>query len=524
MLAQNITRKILWVDDEIDALKPHILLLREKSYDVTPVSNGTDAISLLKESYYDAVLLDQVMPGQDGMETLDQIREIDPILPVIMVTQGSEDQLIDDALGKRVSDFLVKPIGVAQIASTLKRVLDQTNIIEAQVPRNYTHDFNQIRASKDANPDWRRWIEIYLKLLEWDQELNHLAQTGLEETHLEQKKECNALFSDYVQENYLRWLQGEDSPVLSVDVVDKFVIPHLREERQVYLIVVDCLRLDHWMAIEPILQSYFYIDRDYYFSILPSATLYSRNAIFSGLFPQEIAERFPQYWQEDATDETSTNRYERQLLQLQLQRAGIKLKPGLKYFKIFDTKGGNEFIRQVSSFDRISLSALVVNFIDMLTHQRSQSDILQQIAPDESAFQSLTKSWFAHSTLFEILKIISKQDAVIVLTSDHGSVLCNRPSRAYGNRETSTSLRFKVGTNLGCDTNQAIYIDDPKRYRLPADNSSKNYIIAKEDYYFVYPNQFNEYTRQFRGGFQHGGISTGELIIPVVTMTPREQS
>ena len=231
MLAQNITRKILWVDDEIDALKPHILLLREKSYDVTPVSNGTDAISLLKESYYDAVLLDQVMPGQDGMATLDRIREINPILPVIMVTQGSEDQLIDDALGKRVSDFLVKPIGVAQIASTLKRVLDQTNIIEAQVPRNYTHDFNQIRASKDANPDWRKWIEIYLKLLEWDRELNRLAQTGLEETHLEQKKECNALFSDYVQENYLRWLQGEDSPILSVDVVDKFVIPHVRNAR-----------------------------------------------------------------------------------------------------------------------------------------------------------------------------------------------------------------------------------------------------------------------------------------------------
>ena len=479
MLAQNITRKILWVDDEIDALQPHILLLREKSYDVTPVSNGTDAISLLKESYYDAVLLDQVMPGQDGMSTLDRIREINPILPVIMVTQGSEDQLIDEALGKRVSDFLVKPIGVAQIASTLKRVLDQTNIVEAQVPRNYTHDFNQIRATKDADPDWREWIEIYLKLLEWDRELNHLAQTGLEETHLEQKKECNALFSDYVQENYLRWLKGEDSPILSVDVVDKFVIPHLREERQVYLIVVDCLRLDHWIAIEPVLQPYFYIDRDCYFSILPSATLYSRNAIFSGLFPQELAERFPQYWQEDATDETSTNRYERQLLQLQLQRAGIKLKPGLKYFKIFDIKGGNEFIRQVSSFDRISLSALVVNFIDMLTHQRSQSDILQQIAPDESAFQSLTKSWFAHSALFEILKIISKQDAVIVLTADHGSVLCNRPSRAYGNRETSTSLRFKVGTNLGCDTDQAIYIDDPKRYRLPAENSSKKLHYCK---------------------------------------------
>ena len=521
---QNIMHKILWIDDEIDALKPHILFLREKSYEITPVSNGEDAISLLKESHYDAILLDQVMPGQDGMTTLDRIREVAPILPVVMVTQSSDDQLINEALGKRISDFLVKPIGGAQIASTLKRVLDQTRIIEGQVPRNYTQDFNQIRITKEAGPNWWMWIEIYLKLLEWDLEFDQLAQTGLKETHLEQKKECNGLFSNYVQENYRRWLQGEDSPVLSVDVVDKFVIPHLREKRQVYLIVVDCLRLDHWMAIEPLLQPYFYIDRDYYFSILPSATLYSRNALFSGLFPQEIAERFPQYWQEDSEDETSTNRYERQLLQLQIQRAGIKLKPGLRYFKIFDVRGGNEFIRQVSSVDRVSLSALLVNFIDILTHQRSQSDILQQIAPDESAFQSLTKSWFAHSALFEILKIVAAQDVTIILTSDHGSVLCNRPSRAFGNRETSTSLRFKVGTNLGCDMDQAIYIDKPKQYRLPAENSSKNYIIAKEDYYFVYPNQFNEYARQFRGGFQHGGISTGELIIPVVTMTPREQS
>ncbi|MCZ6675918.1 MAG: response regulator [Candidatus Poribacteria bacterium] len=521
---QNIAHKILWIDDEIDALQPHILFLREKSYEVTPVSNGADGISLLKESHYDAVLLDQVMPGQDGMTTLDQIREIAPILPVIMVTQNSDDQLVNEALGKRISDFLMKPIGIAQIDSTLRRVLDQTKIIEGQVPLNYTQDFNQIRAAKESNPDWRKWTEIYLKLLEWDFEFDQLAQTGLEETHLEQKKECNALFSNYVQGNYTRWLRGEDSPTLSVDVVDKFVIPHLREKRPVYFIVVDCLRLDHWMAIESLLQPYFYIDRDYYFSILPSATLYSRNALFSGLFPQEIAERFPQYWQEDSEDETSTNRYERHLLQQKLQRAGIKLKPGLRYFKVFDVKGGNEFIRQVSSFDRISLSALVVNFIDILTHQRSQSDVLQQIAPDESAFRSLTKSWFAHSALFEILKIVAAQDATVVLTSDHGSVLCNRPSRAFGNRETSTSLRFKVGTSLGCDMDQAIYIDNPKQYRLPAESSSKNYIIAKEDYYFVYPNQFNEYTRQFRGGFQHGGISTGELIIPVITMTPREQS
>lgn len=521
---QNITHKILWVDDEIDALRPHIMLLSEKAYDVTPVSNGDDAIALVTDIRYDAVLLDQMMPGQDGITTLDRIREIDPVVPVIMVTQCSDDQLIEEAIRKRIADFLVKPIGVAQIASTLKRVLDQTNIIEDSLPIRYTEDFNQIRFAKESHPDWRKWIEIYIKLVEWDIEFDRLARTGLTETHLEQKKECNALFSRYVEENYMRWINGDDTPILSVDVVNKFVIPHLREERPVYFIVVDCLRLDHWLAIEPLLQPYFYIDRDYYYSILPSATLYSRNALFSGLFPQELAERFPEYWQEGAEQETSTNRYEKQLLQHKLQNEGLKLRPGLRYFKIFDAKGGNEYIRQVSSSNRISLSALVVSFIDTLTHQRSQSDLLQQIAPDESAFRSLTKSWFAHSSLFEILKIIATQDAVVVLTTDHGSVLCNRPSKAYGNRETSTSLRFKVGTHLGCDYDQAIYIDHPNTFRLPAESSSKNYIIAKEDYYFVYPNQYYEYTRQFRGGFQHGGISTGELIVPVVTMMPRKQS
>ena len=517
----HAARKILWIDDEIEALRPHILYLNEKSYDVTPVSNGDDAISMIKSSRYDVILLDQMMPGQDGMSVLARVREHDASIPLIMVTQCREEAVINEALGKRISDFLVKPIGGAQIASTLKRVLDQTKIIEEQVPHKYTQDFNQIRLLKDSTPDWRNWADIHSKLVEWDLEFDLLGETGLEETHLEQKKECNALFSDYVAENYTRWIRGEDAPVLSVNVLDRFVIPHLRKNKQVYFIVVDCLRLDHWLAIEPLLQPYYYVDQSCYYSILPSATLYSRNALFSGLFPLELAEEFPQYWLENSEDQTSTNRFEKQLLQSKLRKAGLRLKPGLRYFKIFDAKGGNEYIRQVSSFEQISLSALIVNFIDILTHQRSQLDVLQQIAPDESAFRSLAKSWFAHSALFEILKIIAPRDAVVVLTTDHGSVLGNRPTKAFGNRQTSTSLRFKVGTDLACDEDQAVHIKQPKSYKLPAESSNKNYIIAKDDYYFVYPNQFHEYTRQFRGGFQHGGISMGELIVPVVTMTSR---
>jgi len=515
---------ILWVDDEIDVLKPHILYLKEKSFEVTPVTNGADALSLIDQYHYDAIILDQMMPGLDGISTLARLRQIDATIPVIMLTQIQDEPLVDEALSKHVADFLIKPIGGVQIASTLKRILHRTKIIKEQIPQSYTDDFNDIHDVINDQPNWQQWVEIYQKTIAWDLEFDPLNGTGLEETHKALKKEINAKFSDYVETNYLQWLNGQDGPPLSVDILDHYVFPYLKEGKSVHFIVVDCLRLDHWLTIEPLLQHYFYIDFNCYYSILPSATLYSRNALFSGLFPSQLANRFPDYWQEGTDDATSTNRYERQLLQWRIQEEGLKLKPGLRYFKIFDAKGGNEFIRQASTFDRISLSALVVNFIDILTHQRSESDLLQQIAPDQSAFCSLVKSWFTHSALFEILKIIAKQDAVVILTSDHGSILCNRPTRAFGNRETSTSLRFKFGNNLGCDRNQSLYIDNPEKYKLPAGSLNKNYIIAKEDYYFVYPNQFNEYTRQFRGGFQHGGISPGELIIPIATMTPRQHS
>ena len=514
-------RRILWIDDEIEFLKPHIFFLQGKGYDVTPVSNGDDALSLIKEQSFDAVLLDQIMPGRDGMSTLTLIRELEPSLPVIMVTKSEEEQLMDAAIGNRIDDFLVKPVSPSRILPILKRVLDQDRIIETKIPKDYTADFNKIRDMKEGTPDWREWISLYIKLSEWDMEFDQLEKTGLEETHAEQKKECNALFSNFVEKHYLDWLNGKDSPVLSVDLIGKYVLPFLEQGEQVYFIIVDCLKLDQWLSIEPLLQPYFQITRDYYYSILPSATLYSRNALFSGLFPREIAEKYPKYWKEIPDDETSTNKYEKKLLELKLEQMGLKLNPSPRYFKIFDTRGGEEYIRHASSANKVSLAALVVNFIDILTHKRSQIDILQQISPDEAAFRSLTKSWFMHSSLFEILKIIARKDAVVILTSDHGSILSNRASRAYGNRDTSTSLRFKVGNNLGCDPDEAIHIPNPKDYRLPGGDIGKNYILAKEDYYFVYPNQFHEYKRQFRGGFQHGGVSMEEMILPCVFMKPR---
>ena len=518
--------KILWIDDEIEALRPHRQFLENRGYDVTSATNGEDGIALLKQvdAQYDVILLDQVMPGKDGMATLDGIRAIDGQIPVILVTQTSDDQFIDVALGKQVTDFLVKPIGVTQIASTLKRVLEQQQIVETQIPGRYTNDFNTIRALKENQPTWQDWLDIYVKLLEWDLVSERLVEQGLEETHLAQKKECNTEFSDFVEANYPDWVAGSaDAPPLSVGVLDRHVVPLIQEGVPVYFIVVDCFRLDHWMAIEPLLHPYFSIDRQYNFSILPSATMYSRNALFSGLYPVEFAKDYPQYWQERSEGDTSTNRYERQMLEAFLKRRGITLKPGIQYFKIFDTRGGNEYKRRVAAAPKISLATLVVNFIDILTHQRSQSEVLQQLAPDEPAFRALARSWFSHSVLFDILRLIADQGAFVVLTTDHGSVFCNRATRAYGNRDTSTSLRFKIGNNLACDENEAVYISNPLTYQLPAETGSKDYILAKDDFYFVYPNDFYKYKRQFQGGFQHGGISMGELITPVVTLTPRNR-
>ena len=521
---QQKTHKILWIDDEIEALLPHRHSLETRGYNVTPATNGEDGIELLKQSdnQFDAILLDQVMPGKDGMETLDIIRTINAQVPVILVTQSSDDKFVDVALGKQVTDFLVKPIGVAQIASTLKRVLDQKHIVETQIPGRYTNDFNTISTVKASQPTWQDWIDIYVKLLEWDLLSDQLAKQGLEETHIEQKKECNAEFSDYVQANYPDWVNGnQDRPPLSVDVLEQHVVPLLQDKIPTYFIVVDCFRLDHWMAIEPLLYPYFSINLKYSLSILPSATMYSRNALFSGLFPAELAKNYPQFWQEKSDGGTSTNQFERQMLEEFLKRNGIRIKPGVQYFKIFDLRGGTEYKKRVAATTRVGLSALVVNFIDILTHQRSQSEVLQQLAPDEPAFRALARSWFAHSSLFDILRLIAKQGAHVVLTTDHGSEFCNRATRAYGNRDTSTSLRFKIGNNLACDDNQAVYIPNPLDYQLPAENASKDYILAKDDYYFVYPNDFYKYKRQFQGGFQHGGISLGELITPVVTLTPR---
>jgi DNA-binding response OmpR family regulator len=512
---------ILWVDDEIDLLKSQIMFLEERGYRVIGVSNGEDAVGLVETEPFDLVLLDQMMPGMDGLATLVKIKEANPSLPVVMITKMEEEDLIDEALRKRIDDFLLKPVNPVQILSAARRILETKQIRETELSKEFVADFNQVESMKAGAKGWEDWLKIHLKLSEWDIQLDKYPDSGLMQSHLDQRRQCNVEYAMYIEDAYRDWMRDSDRPLLSVDLMASFVAPHLSAGKKVYFIIIDCLRLDQYLAIEPMLEPYYSIKRDYYYSILPTATPYSRNAIFAGLFPGEIAESYPKYWDETGSDEMGKNRFEKQLLDKQLQKMGMRISPSPKYFKIYTADEAVQARRQIPTLQNVSLVAMVFNFVDIVAHSRSESVVLQEILPDESAYRSFTKSWFMHSPLLDILRTISQSDVVVVLTTDHGSVLGRRSAKALGDRETSTNVRYKFGNNLNCDPRQAVRVKDPVEYKLPSGGVNKNYIIAKEDYYFVYPTNFHEYERHYKHSFQHGGISMEEMILPCVTLVPK---
>lgn len=512
-------KKILWIDDEIDLLRSHIIFLDGKGYSVTPVTNGDDAISLVKKESFDVILLDEMMPGRDGLSTLSEIKDISPNIPVIMVTKNEEERLMDEAIGQKIDDYLTKPVNPSQILSACKRLLDTHQIREYRLGHDYFADSSQMRSILSGPVTWQDWIKIHLTLTEWDLEMGNFDDSDLNQMHKDQRRECNSEFGKFIEGTYLDWLNSDDRPPLSIDVVRNFVYPLLSEGKQVFFIVLDCVRLDQWLAIEPLLAEFFQIQRHYYYSILPTATPYARNAIFSGLFPCNIAKMYPHVWQAGRDDEQSCNRYEHQLLDAQLKKFGSNIET--RYVKVLDISEANRVAKRILSFQSIPLVNMVFNFVDILAHGRSESEILQEIIPDEPAFRSLTLSWFKYSSLFEALRKIASTDSIVVITSDHGSVLGTRAALAFGNRSTSTNLRYKYGNNLNCDRKQAFIIKDPLEYKLPAFSISTNFIIAKEDYYFVYPTKFHEYQKQYNRSFQHGGISLEEMILPITIMRPK---
>jgi CheY-like chemotaxis protein len=516
-----MSRRLLWVDDEIDLLVPHIRYLTERGYTVATATNGDDAVAMVQQSDYDLVLLDQMMSGRDGLSTLSAVKQAVPRVPVVMITKSEDESLLDRALAREAEGYLVKPVSPLQILSACRRILESENIQMGRAAQDYAAHHRRLTELRAKVGDWRTWAQIWEALAEWDLRLDALPDAGLEQTHTDLKKESNLEFARFIEERYPLWMRDIDPPPLSVDLVRRYVVPHLQRGVPTFLVVVDGMRLDQWLAIEPLLREGFDLQRELYYSILPTATPYARNAIFGGMFPAEIAARYPQYWDAGGVDdEGSRNRYERQLLEKQLERLGVRGRR-LRYHKLFSADESQAAAEAAASAKDASLVALVFNFVDMLTHGRSQSEILREIAPDERAFRALTRNWFERSPLRQFLGRLARRRAVVVLTADHGSVLGKRASLVYGDRQTSTSLRYKYGRNLGCQPKEAVHIAKPHLYKLPAGDGCLDYVLAKEDFYFVYPTRYREFKKQYAGGFQHGGISLEEMIVPVYTATGR---
>ncbi len=515
-------RAVLWADDEIDHLRPHILFLEERGIQVTPVTNGEDAVSMFHQRRYDAVLLDEMMPGMGGLDTLEAIKAVNPDVPVVLITKSEEESLMNDAIGRRISDYLTKPVNPSQVFLAIKRLLEGVAIQQGHLTRDFVQEFARLQATDTAALDANGWIELYVKMTGWDLRLEEMRDAGLDQSYADLKKQLNHVFCRYYETHYRDWMAASgDRPVFSPEIVSKYVQPHLSAGKRVYLVVVDCMRLDQWMAVQPLLAPLFDVTNDYYFSIVPSATPYARNAIFSGLYPLGLYRDYPDYWQERLVGEGSKNRFEAELLSLQLERLGNK-PLSQKYVKIYSMEDGQALGRQIESFRSLDVVALVFNFVDIFAHGRSESEILRELAPDEAALRSVMTSWFAHSTLLEVLRSIARQpDAVLVLTTDHGATIGMRSSLVYGDRTTSTNVRYKYGDNLKCDDKQAVHVNSPEEFNLPADTLNKNYLLAKEDYYFVYPTNYHDYERQYRGSIQHGGISLEELVLPCATLVPR---
>jgi CheY-like chemotaxis protein len=515
-------KKILWVDDEIELLRSHIFFLTEKGFDVETVTNGEDAVSNVKENNYDIIFLDEMMAGMGGLQTLSEIKEIDSNVPVVMITKSEEESLMNDAIGGKIADYLIKPVNPSQVLLVLKKILEGRKISGEYVAKDYLQGFSEISRALTDDLNYNDWVDIYLKLVNWDIALDGHPEINLRQTLYEQKRECNQEFSKFVEKNYLNWITnpGENYPKVTPQVVEDYIFKYLNDEKSVvFFFVLDCLRLDQWMTMESLLVDLFNIQKDYYYSILPTATPYSRNALFSGLYPSEIEKYYPDLWDTGDDNEKSRNKYEKELLQLLLDRRKIKLRNELKYIKVIDPEVGKNFEQNIKSYQSSHFTAIVVNFLDMIAHGRSDSELLKQIAPDEAAYRSLTNSWFLHSSLLSTFRAIAGiKNAKIIITTDHGSIRTMRGAKVLGDREASTNLRFKFGRNLKVDEKHAIFIKNPQEYKLPKRGMTINYIIAKEDYYFVYPTDYHKFLSYYKDTFQHGGISLEEMILPVITM------
>lgn len=510
---------ILWADDEIEQLQSHILFLEKKGFTIEPVSNGEDAVEMISQKKFDIVFLDEQMPGMGGLSALEKIKNLQPLLPVVMITKSEEESIMEDAIGAKISDYLIKPVNPNQILLTTKRILERSRLQSEKSAQSYLKEFGRLSAKIHPGTTWQEWINIYRELSKWQLDLGEGDETMMEVLS-EQFRNANKDFGKYIAGNYKGWISGdEDAPLLSQEIFGTYVFPHLEKDQKVMFFLIDCMRYDQWLVFEPYLAKHYDIETDFYYSILPTATPYSRNAIFAGITPLEIAEQYPELWQQ-GQDETSLNRHEEELLQKQLGRAGTDI--NFKYEKILNANDGRQIAGKMKSFAQSQLAAFVFNFVDTLVHSRSDSDVIKELAPDEAAFRSITEAWFQHSSLLQMFRELADEDVTVVVTTDHGSVRSLRDTKVFGDKDTATSLRYKYGRNLNAEEDQAVIrIDKAREWKLPEPGKATDYLIAREDYYFVYPTNYHKYQNRYKDTFQHGGASMEEMILPVATLTPK---
>ena len=512
---------ILWVDDEIDLLKPHILFLEKKNYNVTTCQSGTEAIEIVEDTDFDIVFLDENMPGLTGLETLNEIKEKRGNLPVVMITKSEEEYIMEEAIGNKIADYLIKPVNPNQILLSLKKNLDHSRLVSEKTTSNYQQEFRKIAMDMSMVNSYEEWCDLYQKLIYWELQLEDIEDIGMTEILESQKNEANVQFGKFIDKNYPSWFDyKEDAPTMSHTLFKDKVVPELGDSQPTLLVVIDNLRYDQWKAFEPIVNNYYKKTSEIpFYSILPTATQYARNAIFSGLMPIDMDKLHPNLWKND-TDDGGKNMHEEEFLREQLKRLGLQnLKT--EYHKITNLRAGKKLVENFKTLKENDLSVIVYNFVDMLSHSKTEMDVVKELASNDKAYRSLTVSWFKNSPLLEMIQQAQQLGFKLILTTDHGTINVKNPSKVIGDRDTSLNLRYKTGRSLTYEEKDVLAAKDPKEIQLPSINMSSSFIFAKSDYFLAYPNNYNHYVGYYRNTYQHGGVSLEEMIIPFVVLEPK---